>query len=165
MLRHPAGGYKIKDTLKYLPSVAMECSVTPITRTVLRVALSLRPEFVWRESAHGHAMRWILWVGDSENDFVYYNEVWTLTRKMMQVRTTSLPTILSQAEVNCTRNELALVLSRRVIPARLNIEFTWSTTSQAGPRNICKSRYVHIGRCLCRRRNTSSTSRSRSLNP
>lgn len=91
MLRHPAGGYKIKDALRYLPSIAMECTVTPITRTVLKVALVLRPEFVWRDSAHGQAMRWILWVGDSENDFVYYNEVWTLTKKMMQACTIYTP--------------------------------------------------------------------------
>lgn len=92
MLRHPAAGHKIKDALKYLPNVAMECAVTPVTRTVLRVVLRLRPDFTWRDSAHGHGMRWVLWVGDSDNDFIYYNEVWTLTKKMMQVM---LPQIFS----------------------------------------------------------------------
>lgn len=85
MLRHPAGGRKIKDALQFLPRVAVSCSLAPITRTVLRVVLTLRPEFQWRDSAHGHAMRWVLWVEDSQNDMIYHNDVWTLTKKMMQV--------------------------------------------------------------------------------
>lgn len=86
MLRHPAGGHKVKDALKFLPRVALECAISPITRTVLRVVLTLRPEFQWRDSAHGAAMRWVLWVEDSVNDMIYHNDVWTLTKKMAQAR-------------------------------------------------------------------------------
>lgn len=86
MLRHPAGGRKIKDALLFLPRIGISCTIAPITRTVLRVVLTLRPEFQWRDSAHGAAMRWVLWVEDSQNDMIYHNDVWTLTKKMMQVR-------------------------------------------------------------------------------
>lgn len=146
MLRHPAGGYKIKDALKYLPSIAMECTVTPITRTVLRVVLMLRPEFVWRDSAHGQAMRWILWVGDSEHDFIYYNEVWTLTKKMMQVCTTPSP---QTASTSCSRSTYACYC----IPAKI-VSAAASTMQQGITCGLAH-----------RRRSTGSTSRSQSSNP
>jgi Sec63 Brl domain len=124
MLRHPASGHKIKDALKHLPSIAMECTVTPITRTVLRITLVLRPEFVWRDSAHGQAMSWILWAGDTENDFIYYNEVWSLTKKMMQAwHPRFVPLCISShtERHQCSRTEL---LFTQALPA--------SATSSSG---------------------------------
>jgi hypothetical protein len=88
MLRHPNAGHRIKDAIRCIPYVAVEPTVTPITRTVLRVVLSLRPDFEWHDKSHGHSLRYILWVEDSKNDIIYHNETWTLTRKMMQVGTT-----------------------------------------------------------------------------
>lgn len=142
MLRHPAGGYKIKDALRHLPRVAMECTVTPITRTVLRVVLVLRPDFVWRDSAHGQAMRWILWVGDTDNDFIYYNEVWTLTKKMMQACTSHSPQFLS--DTNSAFRNGALI--------------PHGSAELASGLPAVKSR-------VCRRRSTGSASRSQSSSP
>ena len=53
-------------------------------RTVLRVQLVVRPAFQWRDGAHGGALRWHIWVEDSENEHVYHSELWLLTRKMMR---------------------------------------------------------------------------------
>lgn len=86
MLRHPAAGRRVKDAIRHLPHVVIEPTVTPITRTVLRVVLKLFPDFEWHDRAHGHSMRYMLWVEDSKNDIIYHNEAWTLTKKMMKVR-------------------------------------------------------------------------------
>lgn len=86
MLRAPAAGHKVKDALAYFPQLDVAATVSPITRTVLRVALTVRPQFSWREQAHGQSMRWLLLVEDSDTEAVYHNEIWTLTRKMMQAR-------------------------------------------------------------------------------
>ena len=53
----------------------MDASLHPITRTVVRVQLTIRPEFEWRERAHGQALRWLFLVEDSENEHVYHSEV------------------------------------------------------------------------------------------
>ena len=52
-------------------------------RTVLRVQLTIWPEFAWREQFHGNSLRWHIWVEDSEGQALYHSELWTLTRKMM----------------------------------------------------------------------------------
>ena len=44
----------------------------PITRTVLRIALTVTPEFSWRERDHGAALRWLVWVEDSDNEHIYH---------------------------------------------------------------------------------------------
>ena len=49
----------------------------------MRVVLSLRPQFQWREGTHGASLRWHIWVEDSEGQHLYHNELWGLTRKMM----------------------------------------------------------------------------------
>jgi hypothetical protein len=73
------------DALGYFPQLQVSCQATPITDAMLRVSLAISPSFRWREQAHGQSMRWILIVEDSERDMVYHNEIWILTRKMMQV--------------------------------------------------------------------------------
>jgi Sec63 Brl domain len=85
MLRQPAAGGRVKDALDALPRLSIECTVAPITRTVLRVSASVRPQFAWRERVHGSVMRWLLWVEDTENDVIYHHEMWMLNRKMMGV--------------------------------------------------------------------------------
>jgi activating signal cointegrator complex subunit 3 len=52
-------------------------------RTVLRVQVTIRPAFKWREGSHGNSMQWHIWVEDTENEHVYHAETWTLSRKMM----------------------------------------------------------------------------------
>lgn len=86
MLRQPAAGGKVRDALDVFPNIIMECTVVPITRTVLRVTAMVQPQFVWRERVHGAVMRWLLWVEDTDNDVIYHNEMWMLTRKMLTVR-------------------------------------------------------------------------------
>lgn len=62
MLRHPNGGAQVKDCVAAFPNLKIEASVHPITRTVLRVVLTVEPDFVWRDKLHGMAMRWHVWV-------------------------------------------------------------------------------------------------------
>ena len=45
-------------------------------RTVLRVQLTITPDFRWMERVHGGSLRWHIWVEDSDNDEkVYHTEV------------------------------------------------------------------------------------------
>jgi hypothetical protein len=53
----------------------MAASLHPITRTVLRVQLTIRADFEWRERGHGQALRWLILVEDSANEHIYHSEV------------------------------------------------------------------------------------------
>ena len=45
MLRHPAAGASVKTIVDAFPRIAMEALLQPITRTVVRVQLTITPEF------------------------------------------------------------------------------------------------------------------------
>lgn len=49
MLRHPAAGAQIKSCVDSFPSLHMEAQLQPITRTVLRIQLTLTPTFSWKD--------------------------------------------------------------------------------------------------------------------
>jgi activating signal cointegrator complex subunit 3 len=126
---HPPPGDKIKACVDAFPYLLLDATLQPITRSVLRIQLTLTPAFEWRvraaarpgghpersalceagcsaapaaprspipllrtqhplptphpqEKAHGQALRWWVWVEDTESDHLYHSESWLLTKKM-----------------------------------------------------------------------------------
>ncbi|CAF93355.1 unnamed protein product, partial [Tetraodon nigroviridis] len=53
MLHHVSVGSTVKQCLHQIPAVALEASVQPITRTVLRVRLLVSPDFRWNDQVSG----------------------------------------------------------------------------------------------------------------
>ena len=49
MVSHIRMGSTIKRCVHQLPHLELEASIQPITRTVLRVRLDIKPEFKWDE--------------------------------------------------------------------------------------------------------------------
>ena len=47
MLRHPHIGEKVFRCVEELPNVFLETNIQPITRTILRIKLTITPEFRW----------------------------------------------------------------------------------------------------------------------
>ncbi|GIL81339.1 hypothetical protein Vretifemale_10405, partial [Volvox reticuliferus] len=82
MLRHPAAGPIVKSCVNAFPSLELSAQLQPITRTVLRIQLSIRPTFEWRDRQHGAVLRWHIWVEDAQNEHIYHSEMWLLTKKM-----------------------------------------------------------------------------------
>ncbi|OAE30033.1 hypothetical protein AXG93_3893s1430 [Marchantia polymorpha subsp. ruderalis] len=48
-----------------------------------KVALTISPEFLWKDRVHGASESWHIWVEDSENEHIYHSELFVLTKKMM----------------------------------------------------------------------------------
>ncbi|KAM7483382.1 hypothetical protein LguiB_007965 [Lonicera macranthoides] len=82
LIRYAPGGRVVKQYLGYFPSLQLSATVSPITRTVLKVDLLITPDFVWKDRFHGAAERWWILVEDSENDHIYHSELFSLTKKM-----------------------------------------------------------------------------------
>nr|CAB3501610.1 unnamed protein product [Digitaria exilis] len=82
LIRFSHQGKLVKQYVGYLPYVNLSATVSPITRTVLKVDLHITPEFVWKDRYHGMSERWLIIVEDSENDTIYHSELFTLTKKM-----------------------------------------------------------------------------------
>ncbi|KAG8652394.1 hypothetical protein MANES_06G085400v8 [Manihot esculenta] len=82
LIRYPHGGKLVKQYLGYFPWIQLSATVSPITRTVLKVDLLITPEFTWKDRFHGASQRWWIVVEDSENDHIYHSELFTLTKRM-----------------------------------------------------------------------------------
>ncbi|XP_050224918.1 DExH-box ATP-dependent RNA helicase DExH14 isoform X1 [Mercurialis annua] len=81
LLRYPLGGKLVKQNLGYFPWIQLSATISPITRTVLKVDLIITPDFIWKDRFHGAAQRWWILVEDSENDHIYHSELFTLTKR------------------------------------------------------------------------------------
>lgn len=74
-------GGQIKSCMRAMPHLNMTATVQPITRTVLRVSVTLIPEFEWRDALHGALQRWLIWVEDPVNEHIYHSETFNLSKK------------------------------------------------------------------------------------
>ncbi|KAJ6875213.1 hypothetical protein NC652_034824 [Populus alba x Populus x berolinensis] len=74
----------IGTLIRYAPGGRLSATVSPITRTVLKLDLLIIPEFIWKDRFHGAAQRWWILVEDSENDHIYHSELLTLTKRMIR---------------------------------------------------------------------------------
>lgn len=81
LLRSPKVADLIKKCALEYPQVEVESSIQPITRTVLRVKLSIKGEFYWNDRVHGKVSEsfW-LWVEDPDNNTMYYSEHFTISK-------------------------------------------------------------------------------------
>ncbi|XP_067094233.1 activating signal cointegrator 1 complex subunit 3 [Osmerus mordax] len=84
MLHHVNIGLKVKQCVHQIPSIIMEATIQPITRTVLRVRLTITPDFKWHDQVHGSVGEpWWLWVEDPVNDHIYHSEYFLLQKKQV----------------------------------------------------------------------------------
>ncbi|KAL9689795.1 hypothetical protein QQ045_010185 [Rhodiola kirilowii] len=58
LIQYAPGGKLVKQYLAYFPWIQLSATVSPITRTVLKVDLVVSPEFIWKDRFHGAAQRW-----------------------------------------------------------------------------------------------------------
>lgn len=58
LIRYAPGGRLVKQYLGYFPRIQLSATVSPITRTVLKLDLLIIPEFIWKDRFHGAAQRW-----------------------------------------------------------------------------------------------------------
>ena len=55
----------------------------PITRTVLRVRLTVTPNFRWNDRVHGGTEPFWMWVEDPENNHIYHHEYFLVSKKQV----------------------------------------------------------------------------------
>jgi activating signal cointegrator complex subunit 3 len=86
MVRHVRMGTVIKKCVNELPGLSLEATIQPITRTVLRVRLTITPEFTWNDRVHGNTSEsfW-LWVEDPDNNHIYHSEYFMLQKKQVSL--------------------------------------------------------------------------------
>ncbi|GJZ02294.1 DExH-box ATP-dependent RNA helicase DExH14, partial [Tanacetum coccineum] len=58
MIGYAPGGRVVKQYLGLFPLILLYATISPITRTILKVDLVITPDFVWKDCWHGVAQRW-----------------------------------------------------------------------------------------------------------
>ncbi|KAG8123997.1 hypothetical protein E2320_019324, partial [Naja naja] len=91
MLHHVNIGLKVKQCVQQIPSISVEATIQPITRTVLRVRLNIIPDFKWNDQVHGTGGEpWWIWVEDPTNDHIYHSEYFIIQKKQVIAKETQL---------------------------------------------------------------------------
>lgn len=84
MIKHPRMGATVKNCVEQIPAISLVSSIQPITRTVLRVRLTIKPEFQWNDKVHGSTSEpWWIWVEDPDNNHIYHSEYFLLHKKQV----------------------------------------------------------------------------------
>ncbi|KAJ3219925.1 activating signal cointegrator 1 complex subunit [Dinochytrium kinnereticum] len=81
LIRHNKMGLTVSKCLEQFPVLLLEAEILPITRTVLRVTLSITADFYWNDKVHGSVEPFWIWVEDSENIEILHSEYFLLGRR------------------------------------------------------------------------------------
>ncbi|XP_013383776.1 activating signal cointegrator 1 complex subunit 3-like [Lingula anatina] len=84
LIHHQRMGPVVKKCVSQFPTLGLDASIQPITRTVLRVRLTITAEFSWSDKVHGKTGEpfWI-WVEDPETNHIYHSEYFMMHKKMV----------------------------------------------------------------------------------
>ncbi|EDV24592.1 uncharacterized protein TRIADDRAFT_25989 [Trichoplax adhaerens] len=84
LIRHPAMGSKIKEYVDQLPSVSLTVTIQPVTHQILKISLSITPEFEWNDRIHGKIGEpWWVWVDCPKHNRMYHSEYFLLHKKQV----------------------------------------------------------------------------------
>eukprot|EP00727_Mastigamoeba_balamuthi_P005510 m51a1_g1579 putative activating signal cointegrator 1 complex subunit 3 (2006) ;mRNA; r:104604-111515 len=85
----PRMGGNVLKAARQFPYLEVSATIQPITRSVLRVHLTIDPQFEWSDRVHGAAEPWWIWVEDTDNEHLYHSEYFVLTKKKYEQRAES----------------------------------------------------------------------------
>ena len=84
LVSHVKMGREILKLVNAFPTISLAASIQPITRTVLKVHLTITPEFEWNDKLHGSTSDpWWIWVEDTDGSYMYHSEYFLLQKKQV----------------------------------------------------------------------------------
>lgn len=84
LIRAPKMALTVIRASHAVPTLSIvSARVAPLSHTVLKVDVSLFPNFRWNEAVHGRAESWRMWLSDREEDRIYHSQRIVLTRRQV----------------------------------------------------------------------------------
>lgn len=71
-------GKHILSAARFFPSLDIQSSVQPLTRTVLKVILYITADFTWNDKIHGTVEPFWIWIEDTQSTYIYHSEYFLL---------------------------------------------------------------------------------------
>lgn len=85
LIRNDRSGGVIKKAISHFPRLELDVSVQPITRTIVRIEVTITFPFEWSDRINGSVEPWYIWVTDPNGDEErnYHTEYFLLYKKMV----------------------------------------------------------------------------------
>ncbi|KAA3671440.1 uncharacterized protein DEA37_0013862, partial [Paragonimus westermani] len=80
------GAREVSQLAALVPRIQLTAETQPITRTILRVRMTLEPDFTWSDRSHGTQQNFWIWIEDPDQGLIYHSEYWTLTKRTVSPR-------------------------------------------------------------------------------
>ncbi|CAG9768745.1 unnamed protein product [Ceutorhynchus assimilis] len=84
LIRVPKLGKTIHKYVHQFPKLDLSTHIQPITRSMLKVELTITPDFQWDEKLHGHAEAFWIFVEDVDSEVILHHEFFLLKQKYCQ---------------------------------------------------------------------------------
>ncbi|EGD81008.1 ASCC3L1 protein [Salpingoeca rosetta] len=85
LIRTPALGKTLHKYIHLLPKMELSSYVQPITRTTLRVKLTLNADFPWDDAVHGSQQSFWVFVEDADSENLLHYEFFSLKKRFAEL--------------------------------------------------------------------------------
>ena len=83
LVHNHGAGKNIARIIDNFPTISVEAEIAPLNRDVLRIKLSIYPDFRWNDRVHGTSESFYIWVENSETSEIYHHEFFILNRRKL----------------------------------------------------------------------------------
>ncbi|KAK8671368.1 hypothetical protein V6N13_037964 [Hibiscus sabdariffa] len=81
LIRLPKMGRTLHRFIHQFPKLNLAAHVQPITRTVLRVELTITPDFQWEDKVHGYVEPFWVIIEDNDGEYILHHEYFLLKKQ------------------------------------------------------------------------------------
>ncbi|KAM7261422.1 hypothetical protein ACFE04_008789 [Oxalis oulophora] len=81
LIRMPKMGRMLHKFIHQFPKLNLAAHVQPITRSVLRVELTITPDFQWEDKVHGYVETFWVIVEDNDGEYILHHEYFLLKKQ------------------------------------------------------------------------------------
>ncbi|CAI5441703.1 unnamed protein product [Caenorhabditis angaria] len=81
LIKMPKMGKPLYKFIRQFPKLEMTTLIQPITRTTMRIELTITPDFQWDEKVHGNAEGFWIFIEDTDGEKILHHEFFLLKQK------------------------------------------------------------------------------------
>jgi len=84
LVHHHRMGERIGRAIENLPHVSMDVQIAPLTRKVLKVNITVTPDFTWFDRIHETSEPFWIWIEDSNSTRILYSQYIVVAKKKIK---------------------------------------------------------------------------------
>ncbi|CAJ0915055.1 unnamed protein product, partial [Mesorhabditis belari] len=81
LIKMPKMGRPLYKFIRQIPKLEMTTLIQPVTRSTLKIELTITPDFVWDEKVHGNAEGFWIFIEDVDGETILHHEYFLLKQK------------------------------------------------------------------------------------